>query len=141
MSILDNWGINNRPVFFRVAYQFLKFGAVGLVNTAISLSVYYIFVWVNPNWFIAGNSIGFVLSVINACIWNRKYVFTGESIPLTTALRRSFVAYGGTFLISSGMLIAMVDCWGVSKFIAPLANLAITIPLNFLVNKFWTFYK
>ncbi|MEG2931919.1 MAG: GtrA family protein [Ruthenibacterium sp.] len=29
--------------------------------------------------------------------------------------------------------------WGVSEWIAPVINLVITIPLNFILNKFWTF--
>jgi putative flippase GtrA len=33
----------------------------------------------------------------------------------------------------------MVNYLNISEFIAPILNLIITIPLNFLLNKFWAF--
>jgi putative flippase GtrA len=49
------------------------------------------------------------------------------------------VSYGGTSLLSMLLLWIEVQLFGVNKVIAPVVNLLITIPLNFLINKFWTF--
>jgi len=37
------------------------------------------------------------------------------------------------------LLWLWTDVIGISKFLAPLISLLITVPVNFLMNKFWTF--
>jgi putative flippase GtrA len=32
-----------------------------------------------------------------------------------------------------------INVFGISKYVAPLINLVISIPLNFIINKFWAF--
>lgn len=122
--------------------QFIKFGIVGVSNTAISLLVYYIVLWINPNWYLAGNVAGWIISVANAFFWNERYVFTQERNSFAAMLKRigkTYLSYGATFLLSTVLLYLEVDVWHWSAVISPLINLLITIPLNFLLNKFWTF--
>lgn len=122
--------------------QFVKFGIVGVSNTAISLLVYYIVLWINENWYLAGNVAGWVISVANAFFWNERYVFTQENRGFAATLKRigkTYLSYGATFLLSTILLYLEVDIWHWSAVISPLVNLLITIPLNFLLNKFWTF--
>jgi putative flippase GtrA len=52
---------------------------------------------------------------------------------------KTVAAYGSTFLLGTGLLYTMVDILGISQWVAPLINLCITIPLNFLLNKYWAF--
>jgi putative flippase GtrA len=52
---------------------------------------------------------------------------------------KTYLSYGATFLLSTVLLYLEVDVWQWSAVIAPVANLLITIPLNFLLNKFWAF--
>ena len=54
--------------------QFIKFGLVGLSNTAISYFTYALCIYIGLHYFIA-NALGFVLSVLNSFYWNNKYVF------------------------------------------------------------------
>ena len=35
--------------------------------------------------------------------------------------------------------VVLVGFFGVSKLIAPILNLLISVPVNFLLNKFWAF--
>ena len=46
--------------------QFIKFGLVGISNTAISLAVYYIFLWINHSLYLVGSIVGFIVSVANS---------------------------------------------------------------------------
>ena len=123
---------------FELAKQFLKFGIVGISNTAIYLAVYYLLLSIGVNYLIA-NCVGFVVSVINAYFWNNKYVFSQSSSKPTQTFIKVFVSYGSTFLLSTGLLYVLVQLLGVSDVIAPLLILVITVPLNFLLNKFWAF--
>ncbi len=122
--------------------QFLKFGIIGVSNTLISLLIYYLFVWIRKDWYMLGNVAGWVVSVFNAFYWNNKYVFRPQSRDFRHTLMRlgkTYISYGGTFLFSTLLLWLEVQVLGVSEWIAPMVNLAVTIPLNFLLNKFWAF--
>lgn len=122
--------------------QFLKFGIVGISNTFLSLLIYYIFIWIDENLYLIGNIVGWLISVANAFFWNNKYVFMSESSGWRGTLKKigkTYFSYGATFLISTGMLYLEIDILHWSAVISPILNLAITIPLNFLLNKFWAF--
>lgn len=139
MRTLEKLGIANREDFFRVLRQFLKFGLVGLSNTLISLAVYYIVVFIRKDWYIAGQALGFVVSVANSFYWNKKYVFPKSEGSTASLVLKTYAAYGFTFLLSTLLLYLEVEKLGMSEMIAPVLNLCITIPLNFLINKLWTF--
>lgn len=118
--------------------QFIKFGLVGVSNTLISLGTYYLLYFFGVNYLIA-NTIGFVVSVLNSYYWNNKYVFKKTQEGHLKPLIKTFLSYGSTFLLSTVLLFIMVQYFGVSEVFAPIATLVITIPLNFLMNKFWAF--
>lgn len=122
--------------------QFLKFGIVGVLNTLISLAVYYIFLHINERLYLAGNIAGFAVSVANSFFWNNKFVFSSESSGLKSTiikLGKTYLSYGATFLLSTALLYIEVDVLDWSAALCPVLNLLVTIPANFLLNKFWTF--
>lgn len=123
-------------------FQFVKFGLVGVSNTLVSWAVYYFFLWIDENLYMVGSVVGTVVSIANAFFWNDRFVFRSEKNDWRSRLKRlgkTYVSYGGTSLLGIGLLWIEVTVFGVSKVIAPIVNLIITIPLNFLINKFWTF--
>lgn len=122
--------------------QFIKFGIVGVTNTLLGLFIYYIFVLINKELYQLGNVVGWLISVAWSCYWNNKYVFTQKQNSKEQWLKRlmkSYVSYGSTFLFTVFLLHAEIEWWHWSEKISPIANLLITIPLNFILNKFWTF--
>lgn len=128
--------------------QFVKFGLVGVTNTALSyvinilvlklLQPYHL-----PWDYVAGNVVAFVLSVLWSFYWNNKYVFRkgkGQTRSLGRALLKTYVAYGLTGIVLANILSwVWINVFGLSKYVAPLINLVISIPLNFIINKFWAF--
>ena len=132
----------------RSLVQFVKFGVVGLSNTAISylLNVLVLLAlrpYALPWDYVAGNVVSFVLSVLWSFYWNNKYVFTveeGRRRNLWAALLKTYVAYGFTgIVLNNALSYVWINVVGLSKFIAPLLNLVISIPLNFIINKLWAF--
>ncbi len=117
--------------------QFGKYAIVGLSNTAISLAVYYTLLSFGVNYLIA-NFTSFILSVMNAYYWSSKYVFKSDEGWIKT-LARVYISYGFTFLLSMAALYFMVEFIGISEELAPLSLLFVTVPINFIVNKFWAF--
>lgn len=120
--------------------QFVKFCLVGVSNTLISFGVYCIFVLINKDLYLLGNAAGFVVSVLNSYIWNSRFVFKKQDERIKTIIK-TFLAYGTNLLIGTALLYVFVDVLRISEFIAPILNLAVTIPLNFLLNKFWVMKK
>ena len=124
--------------------QFIKFGIVGVSNTLVSFAVYYIFIWIDPKLYLIGSTLGWVVSVANAFYWNNKYVFKGGRSDRRSLLKRlgkTYVSYGATFLLTTALLYLEVDRLHWPEALCPPLNLLITIPLNFLLNRFWAFQK
>ena len=118
--------------------QFFKFGLVGVSNTLISLGTYYLLYFVGVNYLVA-NAVGFVVSVLNSYYWNNKYVFKKTQDGHLKPLFKTFLSYGSTFLLSTVLLFALVQDVGISEVAAPIICIAITTPINFVINKLWAF--
>jgi putative flippase GtrA len=93
-------------------------------------------------YYLIASAAAFIVSVLNSFFWNNKYVFKEhkEKRRIAPALFRTFAAYGSTGLILNNILLfVLVDTIKISEYIAPLLCLIVTIPLNFILNKFWAF--
>lgn len=124
---------------YQLGNQFIRFGLVGLSNTGISLGVYYVFILIDKDLYLIGNTIGFFVSVLNAYYWSNKFVFQKSEKGHLKPLVKTYLSYGITFLLSTVLLFIMVQYLQVRETIAPLLVLVVTIPLNFLLNKYWSF--
>ena len=128
--------------------QFIRFGIVGVSNTIISyllnIGTIILLKSVGVAWdYVAGNIVAFFLSVLWSFYWNNRFVFTvsdGEKRNWLKALLKTYVSYSFSCIILNNIL-----CWlwitkfGISKMIAPLLNLIISVPINFIINKLWAF--
>ncbi len=130
--------------------QFVKFGIVGVSNTLLSYFLYTIsLLGMRKVGILAGvdyviaQVIAFVLSVLWSFYWNNKMVFVmeeGQSRNLWKALIKTYISYSFTGLFLNSILIVLwVQVFHISEFIAPIINLLISVPLNFIINKFWAF--
>lgn len=130
--------------------QFVKFAIVGLTNTLIGYVVYIltlnILKWTHicaDYEYVVAQISMYVLSVLWSFYWNNKAVFKqeeGEKRSWPAALLKTYVSYAFTsLLLSEGLLYLEIEIWGWSDTISPLVNLLITVPLNFVIQKFWAF--
>ena len=141
-TLFRRLGANDRIEQKALIIQFVKFGLVGISNTVVSWICYYVILWIDDDLYMLGSLVGTVVSIANAFFWNDRFVFKGKEDDLKSRLKRlgkTYVSYGGTSLLSMLLLWIEVQLFGVNKVIAPVVNLLITIPLNFLINKCWTF--
>lgn len=131
--------------------QFIKFGAVGVSSTAITYAVknlcYYV-LFANLGWsentkMLAANLLAFVISVTNSYYWNNRFVF---SKGIRKTRKEHLLSYGKTVLCYAGTGLALapaMEIWltsaGMPYWLAALGTLVVTIPINFLLNKFWAF--
>ena len=140
----------NKQTKKELLVQFIKFGIVGVTNTAVSyvINVFSLFIMEKGNIFqrwdyMIANTIAFILSVLWSFYWNNKLVFDMEGTSwkdMLKALFKMYLSYAFTGIILSNVLSYLwIDVVHISKFIAPLINSVIGVPINFVLNKFWAF--
>ena len=130
--------------------EFLQFGLVGVSNTIISYLLYVVtLLLVSKSGvkfdYIIANIVSWLLSVLWSFYWNNKFVFKkeeGEKRNIWAPLFKTYVSYGFTGLILNNILsVLWVSVLHISKMLAPIINLVISIPINFFMNKLWAFGK
>ena len=133
-----------------IMIQFIKFGIVGATNTAVSylfnILVIYFLSKTGVSWdFIAGNTAGFIAGTLWSFVWNDRFVFNENKTPDENRgkiLIRTFLVYGFSIILVSNILSYIwINFFGISKYISPIINLCISVPLNFILNKYWAFKR
>lgn len=57
-------------------------------------------------------------------------------------LLKTYVSYSVTGLfLNSILLVLWVNIFSISEFIAPIINLLVSVPLNYIINKLWALKK
>lgn len=156
-------------------WQFIKFGLVGVSNTVVSYVTYsLVYYWILGSAPMVdgirvqiANVAGFVISVLNAYIWQSKFVFKeqedGEHRVWWKVLIKTYISYAFSGLLLTSLLLAFwldilhieqylggVATWligfglhmaakDVAVSLAPFLNMVVTIPINFCINKFWAY--
>lgn len=122
--------------------QFIKFGLVGLTNSVVYFLIYSICIYLKVHYFIA-NFLAFVLSVLNSFFWNNKFVFKkndGTHRNMFYTLLKSYASYSITGIFFQSLLLFLfIDKLGISKYIAQILCILINLPINFLLNKYWSY--
>lgn len=128
--------------------QFLKFGLVGLTNSVISYTINVLsLLALKPlKWnhdYIVANVLAFGLSVLWSYNLNSRLVFKeeeGEVRSKGKTLLKTYASYAFSGIVLNNLLGTLwIQVIGISKFISPLINLIITVPTNFILNKFWAY--
>ena len=131
-----------RVILSKDNVQFIKFALVGVTSTIVSLLIYSFCVYLQVQYFIA-NFLAFVLSVLNSFFWNNKFVFKkndGAYRNLFYTLLKSYVSYSITGIFFQSLLLFLfIDKLGISKYIAQILCILINLPVNFLLNKYWSY--
>lgn len=130
--------------------QFIKFGIIGCMNTGISsvVNIAVLFLLdplkISFDYMIA-NILAYICGTIWAYIGNRYFVFRVKTTTKEegwTMFFKMLLSYAFTGIIVNNVLSFILINWiGISKFIAPICNLIITVPINYCANKFWAFKK
>lgn len=133
----------------RTFIQFIKFGIVGVSNTLVSYLLNLLCLLLLDKYgvaydYVIANTVAFVLSVLWSFFWNERFVFTEKQDSYQSnrlvRLLKMYLSYGFTGIILNNVLSFLwISVLGISKVIAPLINSAIGVPINYVLNKKWTF--
>lgn len=113
------------------AGRLLRFGAVGVVNTASYLGLYVLLQLVVP--YLVAHVLAFVASMVGSYFLNCRFTFR------TRPTLRKFLLFPlsnvTNFVITSTGLYVLVEVLHANKVIAPLLAASVAIPITFLVAR------
>lgn len=124
--------------------QFLKFGFVGGINTVLSYVIYYVLCIIMGWNYLVSQGVAWFITVFISYILNNIMTFSDGEKPEWSirSLVKVYVSYSITGLFLATLLSWIwVDLLSISKALAPIINLLFTIPLNFILNKYWAYAK
>lgn len=128
--------------------QLIKFCLVGITNLIVYYAVYMpslkllakIAFWYKIDFLIA-QCFGFVVSVLWSFYWNERFVFKKKNNPdgKIKKIAKTYSVYAISSIGAACLSYVWVEFFGVAKSVVPFINLIVTVPTNFLLNKFWVF--
>lgn len=134
--------MENKENLKKAIIQFIKFGTVGAINTVLSYAI------TNGAYYLLhlheqiSNIIAFVITVFISFMLNGRFVFTEnkEERNFWKSLLKVYASYSITGVFLTAILLYIEEeLLGIPHYIATLMNLVVTIPLNFILNKFWAY--
>ena len=134
--------MKNKEEIKKAIIQFMKFGTIGAINTVLSYAI------TNGAYYLLhlheqiSNIIAFVITVFISFMLNGKFVFTEnkEERNFWKSLLKVYASYSITGVFLTAILLYIEEeLLGIPHYIATLMNLVVTIPINFLLNKFWAY--
>ena len=127
--------------------QFIKFAIVGVINTTIHTLIFNIASALGFHYLIS-QTLGYFISSINGFLMNYKLVFKAENADKGMVMR-FYATYTMSFIITLVMSYIYVDLLGLNPTvdlfsiitvkILPLLTLVVTVPFNFILNKYWVY--
>jgi len=120
--------------------QFVRFCTVGLANTAVDFSAFFILNVLGMPYLIA-QVIAYSAGVVNSYFFNRKWTF-GRTDKANGAEAVKFIIVNGlSLLVSSQLLFVLYDLNHRDLWLAKLGATAGGIAVNFMGSRLWVFTK
>lgn len=139
MKLLEKFNIRSKEDFIAFIKHIMMYGLAGLISTLVSFAIYYSIIWINDDLYILAYTICFFVGVLVSYFLQNKYVFKKTEKGHKKALIKAYISYGATYILGTAAIFVMVEYFGIPSTIAPLFNIFITVPINYLLLKFWTF--
>ena len=128
---------NPRPKWL---VQAVKFGAVGILNTAIDLGLYFVLTrWLGLGGLpVVAKSISYTAGILNSFLWNKFWTFQSRAGTMKTLLPFILTALVGLG-INAGTLQVCLKTLHLPELVALGAATLITLFWNFVISKFVIF--
>ncbi len=121
--------------------QFIKFGLVGILNTAVDFIVYVGLIWLSV-YYAWAQVIAYIAGIVNSYLLNNAFTFRSDAQTAKERLAKQmrFLVWNAVMLaLSTGMLV-VVKKWIVSDVIvAKIIVTIVIVAINFYGSKKWVF--
>lgn len=128
--------------------QFLRFILVGIASGFVNFAVYNLSLLGldSIGWeyaYLIAQLVGFYISVLATFLLSRRLVFNTpaeRAVPWAKALLRMYLVYSFTGVVVNSLLsILWTQVLGIPRQAVSILNDCCAGPVNFLLNKFWSF--
>ena len=119
--------------------QLGKFGAVGASGYVVNLLVYTTLLRQAHLHYLVAATCSFVVAASWNYLWNRTWTFRAQRGHFGYQGMRFFVVSGLALVANQVWLLIFIDWFGLDALVAQAIAIALTVPLNFLGNKLWSF--
>lgn len=111
--------------------QAARFAVAGAVNSGLTYLAYLALLrWVSYRW---AYSLSYVAGILLSFVLNSRFVFR---VPLQRSKLLLYpVVYVVQYLLGYGVIYAVVGLAGIDPRFGPLAVLAVTVPVSFLLSR------
>jgi len=121
--------------------QFVKFGLVGVLNTAVDFTVYTLLYWAGIPYLLA-QCVSFAAGTANSYVLNRMWTFQARGQQGAAGqLGRHILWNVIVLLLSLGLLYLFSDGLGMHPMPAKVVVTIIATVVNFVGSKLWVFRK
>lgn len=123
-------------------WKLFKFGIVGVINTGVDLGIYTLLIFTVPFFSdgpIYAKAISYTCGLINSFFMNRFFTFKSNVKLFSSRGARFVVANLITLLISMGIIFVGTEYLALSKTIANIISIPVTLVINFVLNRLFVF--
>lgn len=115
--------------------EYIKFNIIGISNFLVSQIIYItLYLYFNFNYILAYSIVSF-FSILASYLLNSKFTFKENSFS-TKKFSFSVLIYIFEYILNMGVIIFLVNFFGISKIIAPLLAPVISTPPVFFLMRF-----
>ena len=119
--------------------QFIRFSLVGVINTLLHYLVFFVLFDRFGVFHLLASTLGFVVAVINSYLMNRYWTFQATGRGVYIEFARFFTVSVVALMVNLMCMALLVEWFGIYPPYAQLLAIVLTLIVNFLGNKYWSF--
>jgi putative flippase GtrA len=126
-------------------HQFIKFALIGVVNTVIDFSIYYILTRYTQAFDVAtyrkyiANVISFFVATTFSFYSNRIWTFEQKNKATFSEAARFYSTTSTGIVLNSLLLFLLINIFTMNDLLAKFFATFVTIFWNYLLKRFWVF--
>lgn len=118
--------------------QFLHFCMVGLVNSAVDFTTFFLLTSGEMSD-LPSQMISYTAGVVNSFFLNRKVTFRVTHKPTAAEVGKFIIVNAISLLVSAGAIFILYDLNHVNIWMSKMLATGFGIVLNFMGSRFWVF--
>ncbi len=121
--------------------QFVKFSLVGVLNSLVHFCIFIALYRVATLHYLASSAIGYFAGTINSYILNRRWTFSSRQEKIKKEFTKFVLVNAVALLVNVGALRFFKENLGMSAEAGQVFAIGLSLGVNFLGNRYWTFKK
>jgi putative flippase GtrA len=121
--------------------KLVRFGVVGASGYVLNIAVFAVLTQALGVYHLLAAVGAFLVAVTNNFVWNRSWTFrdANHHRPIPHQAARFFTASVAGLAVNLVVLALLVDVLGAPEVPAQAIAVGVAMPVNFVLNKMWTF--